>query len=297
MGGRCMGQSPPTWVQYYTKLGFDMVFPTFRFISFYSPFHLLIPIRGAGDSQPQLLCPDDPENLRIPSIRCANYLNATFGSEYMSYFSLAQASHDLHYLIEQLAEPPTYLQGDSFGTWWGQTYLAIYPFQVDAVGIESFVVPDKSDFFKYSLDWAGRRALTYCSNDPFCNAHAGQGEDPVAALEDITESVATKSLPCLQRLPQYLAPDGDWPNTFRTLFGALPGSAVREANALIASLLYRVRRCSKEDVQAIVHLWDYITSSMPAKSSTHVIFAHFPSCTYLFHTFRDTKMIHVRSHR
>mgnify|MGYP001047293703 CR=1 FL=1 len=214
-------------------------------------------LRGAGESVPRLDCPDDPNALNIPSIACAKYYAANFGTQGMSYFTITQASHDLAFLIDELGNEPNYIQGNSFGTFWGQRYLSMYPQQVAGGVIESFDVPDRWNYFEAfnNIDWVGKRVLMYCSEDTFCNANAGNGRDPTAVMEDLLWRADEGTLPCIAKLPaQTMAPDGDWRMALETLFGSLTGAA-REPYAFVPPLVRRLVRCDDDDVNAIIHLW------------------------------------------
>lgn len=71
-----------------------------------------------------------------------------------SFFQICTLFHynrDLHQAFLELADRSSknYLQGDSFGTFWGQRYITMFPDDFDAVVMESFAVPGfDSSFFE-----------------------------------------------------------------------------------------------------------------------------------------------------
>jgi len=242
VGGQCFAQKVEKWVSYYNSLGFDLVAPDFR---------------GTGSSVPKIDCPDNIYN--VPSFECAAWLKNEFGPEGMYYYSLTQGSYDLNYLISTLGgSGPHYIQGDSFGTFWGQKYATIFPEQADAFIFESFIAMNRWTYFESTLvvDWVGRQVLRYCGLDPICGGRVAGGSDPEKAVEDMMNQIADGTFPCLSKLPSVMAPaDGDWKTVFQFLLANFI-QPDRNILTLIPALVYRIQRCSQSDVQVIYHLWN-----------------------------------------
>ena len=241
VGGKCgVGSS---WVEYLASQGFDVALPAFR---------------GVGLSTPRLDCPDDPDASDVPTLRCAQHFRSTFGPNGMSNYSITQAARDLHYLLATLApNQRNTLQGDSFGTFWLQRYLTIYPDQADGAMIESYGVSGRWHFFEApnNLDWVARRLLQYCELTPRCGSMLAGGADTYAVA---TKVLRGESIKCHSRMPDRLRGEAmdpaKWKAMFRQMAVMLLGSGSREMPALLPAVIYRMGRCSPADVSALYHM-------------------------------------------
>jgi len=243
VGGACFAKNPAPWIRYYNSLGLDFVAPDFR---------------GAGDSFPKLFCPGDPAGANVPDVECAELFQARYGSTGMYYWSITQGAYDLNYLISTLGGELNYVQGFSFGTFWGNRFLQVFPNAADAAHFDSFGSPNRYEYFlAYELvDWVGTSLLHKCTEDAFCGSNAGNGYPVDVNLRNLLEEAERGTLPCIASLPPQLE-GTSWVSTFQQLFGALLGPKQVQL-ALVPPLLYRVRRCSSEDVDVIVHLWNLL---------------------------------------
>eukprot|EP01124_Arcella_intermedia_P016473 TRINITY_DN23088_c0_g1_i1.p1 TRINITY_DN23088_c0_g1~~TRINITY_DN23088_c0_g1_i1.p1 ORF type:complete len:376 (+),score=73.30 TRINITY_DN23088_c0_g1_i1:543-1670(+) len=201
----------------------------------------------------------------------------------MYYYSLTQGAYDLNYLIETLGGPgPHYVQGDSFGTFWGQKYATIFPEQADAFVFESFVAMNRYSYFEAPqlVDWVGRQILNYCGLDPVCAGRVTKGTDVVTTVEGIFRDIKAGTFPCLSQLPSEIAPDNDWYTAFQELFGHLLGTT-RSQIPLTPAFVYRLQRCSAEDVKVITYFWnvsrvepppDFTTTASPCDISNVILY-------------------------
>lgn len=238
-------------VAFLNSLGFDVGLPDFR---------------GTGLSWPNLYCPGDPQGYNVPTIACAAYLNATLGTAGMYNFSITMASHDLAFLIQSLSRTGSanFIQTDSFGSFWGQRFLEIYPAMLAGAVIESFGVPNRWNYFEAAdnIDWAVRRTLQYCSLNETCGAYLGAGADPYALASLVRTMAANNTLPCNARLPSSMGPDFD--TVFRNMLAALGGSGSRDTFAFIPALVYRWARCNADDVAALTYFFENVMSQSDA---------------------------------
>ena len=243
VGGACGPGSQ--WMNYYASLGFSVALPDFR---------------GAGMSTPKLYCPGDPNGLMDPTIECAKHFNTTFGGRGMYNFSITQGSHDLAYLIATLtpANNSVFIQGDSFGSFWGQRYLAIYPQQLTGAMIESFPAPNRWQYFQAAdnIQWASTRLLEYCAEDAECQAHLGGGMDTDAFLAKIVELSRAGVAGC--GLGNKLGPNTT--TQFQVLLGSIIGSAAtyRPVLSYLPAVLYRFARCDDTDAALLLSLIDKV---------------------------------------
>lgn len=235
VGGACGPGSG--WITWYASKGYNVALPT---------------MRGTGLGVPSLKCPN---GTGVPDAACADYYAQTYGAAGMYNFSITMASHDLAYLANTLSQTThNFLQADSFGTFWAQRFLTVYPDVMSATVLESFDVPGRWSYFEApnNLDWAARRVMQYCAEDPACGSLAGGGADPYAVLQQVMEDAAAGTLPCNARLPASLGPD--FRATYAELLGGLSGGAPREFLGFLPALVYRLARCNADDVAAITHL-------------------------------------------
>lgn len=70
-----------------------------------------------------------------------------------------------------------------------------------------------------------------------------------------------------------MAPDGDWVNTFQTLFGSLLGDS-RESYSLIPSMVWRIQRCSPADISALINAWKLVSGGPTRRRSFMDMAAH-----------------------
>jgi len=114
-------------------------------------------------------------------VACGIVLNESWGRQGMAYWSITSGAQDLNYLVKTLGGPgPHYIQGDSFGTAWGQRTVAMFPNLFNAGAFESFLVPNLWNFFDApsNIDQIVRGVLGYCRKDLWCLSHTGMGSDP-----------------------------------------------------------------------------------------------------------------------
>jgi pimeloyl-ACP methyl ester carboxylesterase len=252
VGGACGPGS--AWTNYYASLGFHVALPDFR---------------GTGMSQPKFFCSDDPHGYNTPSMGCAAQFTNDYGPSGMYDFSITMGAYDLHMMIETLGGAmPQFVQGDSFGTFWGQRYLTIFPEQATAVVMESFGVPKTWTYFEApdNLAWAARRTLQYCAEDPACDAMAGGGADPYAVLEEIMREAEEGTWACAAKLDsRVFGVDPRW--AISSMVGYFVGSGNRNNYAFLPAFTYRLARCNDDDVVMIYRLYQNMFNQTSAGSA------------------------------
>jgi len=138
-------------------------------------------------------------------------------------------------LVQTLGGPgPHYLQGDSFGTAWGQRIVAIFPNLFDCGVFESFLVPGLWNFFDApaNLDQIMRSVLGYCRKDIWCNSHTGTGSDPEVMLTRFLNSDITTAY-CFPYLNKTMYPQEiPWRQLFQQMMSVF-FTGDRNALALI----------------------------------------------------------------
>ncbi len=252
VGGQC--GPGHAWLSFFASQGFNVALPDFR---------------GVGLSVPKLFCPDDPDGLNTPSVDCGEYYSSNFGSRGMYNYSITMASHDIAFLVaKHSSEGLNFVQGDSFGTFWGQRLITIYPELFDLILMESFSAPMRWALFEApdNIQWAGQRVMEYCSQNASCGARLG-GMSPVSYVERVLKLAEEGKLPCNTKLPPMFGPD--YRLTYSRLLGMFMGLGMRDPFSYIPAIAYRLGRCNANDVVALTNVYMYLfpgSSSQPPSS-------------------------------
>ena len=202
--------------------------------------------RGTGRST-LLECPDQEaaasEDGRIITLDetpgCTAYLEATYG-DLLQHFSTTGAANDLGWLIDQVREQEAvHVFGSSYGTYWANRYLQLFPDQADSASLLGIAPPDFT-FTTFDIDFneVGESFMEACGDDPFCSARLGS--DPVATMRSIFDMVDAGQC----------AAAGLDRTTLRVYFSSLLSWAGDE-RARIPATLYRLQRCNAADVAAL----------------------------------------------
>ncbi|UQA60733.1 alpha/beta fold hydrolase [Polyangium aurulentum] len=210
----------------------------------------LVDHRGVGRST-RLGCPDQ----EVPGVdaimadewpACFAYLESTWG-EGLGGFNTTNAAHDVGALIERTRAPgqEAHVFGVSYGTYWAQRYLQLFPEQPTSVTLDSLCQSGlcSQTRFDQGVDQVGKKFMGVCGKDAFC---AGKlGEDPLVAMGTFLDGLDAGKC-------QALTSAGLDRGLAKRLFGALISTL--ETRTLIPALVYRGNRCSPEDVAAFAHL-------------------------------------------
>jgi pimeloyl-ACP methyl ester carboxylesterase len=176
---------------------------------------------------------------------CRDEALSTWGAG-LNGFTVTAAARDLGNLIERSrhAGDEVYIYSVSYGTYWAQRYLQLYPDQADGVVLDSICSPGECRFglrYDQMFDETGRRLMALCGKDPECRARLG--DDPAQFLSDLYAKLD----------------DGHCPEI------GLDRAGLRELLAVllmyvgirdyIPALVYRVDRCEQKDIAALDALW------------------------------------------
>ncbi len=161
-------------------------------------------------------------------------------------FTTTQAAMDLGRLIEATRRPAdkVFVYGVSYGTYWAHRYLHLFPDQANGVVLDSICSPGQCQLpmdFTRNHDRIGGLLLEACGNDPLCSSKLGTGMAPVTLARDVmTRYRAGTHCPDVRAIFP--------PLRMSNLLGSLTQSNVNRG--LVPPVLYRLNRCSAEDVQA-----------------------------------------------
>jgi pimeloyl-ACP methyl ester carboxylesterase len=205
-------------------------------IDVYIPDH-----RGTGRST-YLGC---PTSATAGTAACVAELRQTWGEDGLRTFTTSTAARDLAHLVDRTREPgqEVHVYGVSYGTYWAQRYLQLFPKQPTAVTLDSVCQSGLCSLPKmgYWLDRVGKQYMAECAADAFCAAKLGP--DPIATIK---QAIAVADAGTCAGLA------GVNGARLRGMLGAmLRSSKIRN---LIPATAYRVLRCSAADVAALTKL-------------------------------------------
>jgi pimeloyl-ACP methyl ester carboxylesterase len=209
--------------------------------------------RGVGQSA-KLGCPDQEA---ADSPGAAEVLQEEWGgcTEYLlgarpdlPYLTTTQAAKDVAALIAATSRPQdrTIVFGASYGTYWAQRYLEVFPEQADAVILDGLVPPGWTFAgFDANIDVTARRVMAACADMPECMQQLGP--DPVAVLAELPDRIDGGHCPDLQI-------DGA---TIRLLFGNML-MAGQDIWPFIPPMVQRLNQCRLRDLLAIGELFEQL---------------------------------------
>ncbi len=209
----------------------------------------LLDHRGTGRSH-RLGCPQEDDSSEagfgITEGEWPACIDAVVDSDgpILDTFSISQAARDLGELIEATREPDAsvHVFGGSYGTIWAQRYIELYPEQAATVTMEG-IVPFDGSFARYDREYdaVARKYLAVCAADELCASKLGP--DPAARFGELYAALDAGHCPAARSV-------GVTTPMLREMFGSLLLSSYRE-RALVPALVYRLERCSPDDVAVI----------------------------------------------
>jgi pimeloyl-ACP methyl ester carboxylesterase len=214
--------------------------------------------RGVGGTA-LLRCPvqeteDSEEGRELSSAEwpaCVEWLSAN--RDDLNYLTATAAAQDLGAVIDLTmgADDRVIIFGASYGTYWANRYLTMFPEQPDGVILDGIVPADWTFAeFDSSLDKTARNLLDRCARSTECASHLGP--DPIALAEDLPDRFDDGHCPDLSN-----EVDG---RTLRILFGNMLMSGP-EIWPHIPALIYRMNRCKVRDLEAAGALFETLFES------------------------------------
>jgi pimeloyl-ACP methyl ester carboxylesterase len=219
--------------------------------------------RGVGMST-RLGCPqEDPDadggtgldNSEVSA--CLNAARAQWG-EGLKGFTTTAAARDLGHAMERTSTGVTerFVYGVSYGTYWAERYLQLFPTQATGVILDSICSPGARRLpmgFATNHNTVAMELLRLCGLDATCSARVGA--DPVTMAQGLFARIAGGH--CAEVVPAVLGV-----NEIKALLGSLLQNV--GYRVLVPALLHRLDRCDAADVQTFVALKDLIRPSAPA---------------------------------
>ena len=240
-------------------------------------FDLYIPDhRGTGYSNP-LDC--TTETIQ----ECAEIMNNTYGDK-LHYFSTYQAAMDLGYAVDLFQnnlsvynETNDIIYGVSYGTYYLNTYLLLFPDQFNAAILDSIVPSDGGRFsqFTNSSNEVGLLFLERCQENEFCN---DKFKELNTTIYDATKRIFDNIYNDNDTFQSMNESNGDLhPITNDSIIASLLRATFasylqsEQARILIPPLIYRATRDTSDDQQVIQQcLASIIGSNLTASNAFNV---------------------------
>lgn len=208
--------------------------------------------RGTGRSE-RLDCPNARGSLAFDYATCIKEMKIRWGVQGLSTFSTTTAARDVGYVIERsrTAGQEVHVYGISYGTYWAQRYLQLFPTQPTAVALDGVCQSGLCSYLKmgYWFDRVGKKYMAECAADAVCGAKLGA--DPVESVRAAIAKANTGKCAGLTKI------NG---TSLRKLYAMFIASF--ELRALIPATTFRILRCDADDVLALKHFESVLTSDL-----------------------------------
>lgn len=226
--------------------------------------------RGTGASTP-LSCPFMEDS----SAQCADYLLQRWGRAGLAGFNPTQAAYDVATFMSRVGQNgKRFLYGVSYGTYLVQRFTTMFPAMLDGIILDG-VVPAGPDEGLYAIDRYDQNAndlvleiMQRCDDAPVCsNRMKVYGKDSLDVLAGTFDQIDNDGL-CGQLNPEINR------TSMRQQLAALASNWW--GCMLVPALLYRINRCSAEDVRII--------KSMFSEDEPEEEYAAYPHFSYNLNT-------------
>ncbi len=197
--------------------------------------------RGTGRSA-FLDCPTEIASTPFDYAACAAEAEKIWGKDGFDTFTTTTAARDVGHVIEgtRSTGQEVHVYGVSYGTYWAQRYLQLFPTQPTAVTLDSICGAGLCSYMRigYWFDRVGKKFLGECAADATCSSNVGP--DPVATVKHAIEIAEAGTCAGLNGL------DGD---TLRQIFSLfIARVSLRTA---IPAIAVRAVRCKDDDIDAL----------------------------------------------
>ncbi|MDP8222557.1 MAG: alpha/beta fold hydrolase [Candidatus Lernaella stagnicola] len=182
------------------------------------------------------------------AIACGAYLEENFGDDLIVYgttHSAIDVGAYIHHTREE--NQKVFVWGGSGGVFWGHRYLQYFPDQADGMIFEGIVPAESSIAFQDEYaDKAVRAIFDLCAADEFCDEHLPDPEPTLYALYDKLDAGHCATL---GMTTEYLKVFFDQLAYYWPWYATIP------------AIIYRVDRCSPEDINAVALFFNQVFGS------------------------------------
>lgn len=213
---------------------------------------LIIPDhRGTGLSSP-LSC-DDTGSQNV-TVDCISYLTTKWSVEGLNQFSTTAAAHDLAVQIQSYQAEYTgriSIYGMSYGTFWLDRFLQIYPTLVQSAIMDGVVNHLMSSISRYEMQSSitGSQFLSYCQLQPECNQYFPANQPPDVMLRNILFDIDSNNQKCIKNNLTLFQITSD--KLRNLLFELIQSSERYMDRTVVPAVIYRLNRCNTEDVTVL----------------------------------------------
>ncbi|KAF0686131.1 Aste57867_22096 [Aphanomyces stellatus] len=210
--------------------------------------------RGVGRSSP-LNCVNTPYDPKT-TVACLKAIKATYGDEAPAGFSVTSAASDLKAFLESplFANTDVFMYGVSYGTYLTERLMHLAPKQVkgyilDGIQSEQFYTTKDAPYYSNWDRDVGDVVdvfFKYCDKDTFCASKIGPNSKQFT--QKMIAALDSKASPCSDFMYAAAKAQGaDKPSL--ALASMLYNIWInKKAPALVPALIYRLNRCSKDDL-------------------------------------------------
>ena len=186
----------------------------------------------------------------IPFEECVQFINTTYGWDYVQHFTVSNQARDLHAVISstpELAENPL-VYSRSYGTYLMQRYMVLFPDSLTRVVLDGVAPADllKTPVIDLNQNFVGLELGARCGADPEC-ASLFPRNDPVGAFYSVERALAYGDI-----APACSSDLGLTAENLPEVLDRLVNTW--EQRVAIPAVIYRIARCSPADVAALSHL-------------------------------------------
>jgi pimeloyl-ACP methyl ester carboxylesterase len=219
--------------------------------------------RGTGRST-FLECPEQeaPSSPGGPGITpeeaaaCVAAVRAKAGHGIFTGITTTDAARDLEALIARTRAPSdrVFVYGVSYGSYWAQRYMQVAPKQASGVIVDAMCMPGECDLSLMDAwhDDGAKRFFATCGDDPVCNSKLGG--DAWAKLTVLEAKLR------LGYCPGAIAA-GFGIGNFKALLVTLTSYGGFDLRPLAAALVYRIDRCTEDDVRGVRRLFEVLSTA------------------------------------
>ena len=197
--------------------------------------------RGTGRSA-RLECPRARGRLSFDYASCLTELKIRWGVDGLATFSTTTAARDVGHVVEltRAAGQEVHIYGVSYGTYWAQRYLQLFPTQPTAVTLDSVCQAGLCSYLKmgYQFDRIGKKYMAECAADAVCSEKLGP--DPISRVREAIAAADAGTCGGLKNIRG---------EQLRQLYAAFIASF--ELRALVPATTFRILRCNDDDVLAL----------------------------------------------